>query len=65
MEAWQIARIMLYATALEMTHSTDFLRSTPLRNSWTFENRPKTMFLCDHCGGDGYLMKDQPKATPS
>jgi hypothetical protein len=58
MEAWQIARIMVCKTGFEMDH-TQFLLSTPLRKSWSFENRPKTMSLCDKCGGDGYLMKDQ------
>lgn len=58
MEKWQIARIMLYATALEMTQTTQFLLSAPSKSSWTFENRPKTMSLCDKCDGDGYLMED-------
>jgi hypothetical protein len=57
MEAWQIARIMVCKTGYEMNH-THFLLSTPLRKSWSFENRPKTMSLCDCCGGDGYLTKD-------
>ena len=56
MESWQIARIMLYTTAHEMTNIR-FLLSSPLTASWTFENRPKTMSLCPSCEGGGYLMK--------
>jgi hypothetical protein len=57
MEAWQIARIMLYKTALEMTR-TQFLLSYPSRTSWTIENHPKKMSLCVNCQGNGYLMED-------
>ena len=57
MEAWQIARIVLYAAAYEMK-GTQFLLSTPSRTSWTFTNLPKTMSLCSQCDGNGYLMKD-------
>src|SRR3989442_9692608 len=42
MEPWQIARIMQYATAYEMTH-TKFLLSSPSHSSWTIENHPKRM----------------------
>jgi hypothetical protein len=58
MQPWQIARIMLYATAHEMTPHTQFLQSTPLSKTWTFENRPKTMSFCENCDGDGYVMRD-------
>lgn len=57
MEAWQIVRIMQCATAYEMTH-TRFLLSSPSRSSWTFENSPKKMSLCNNCAGNGYLMED-------
>ncbi len=57
MEAWQIARVMQYATGYEMTH-TQFLLSSPSRTLWTFENIPKTMSVCGTCGGNGYLMND-------
>jgi hypothetical protein len=57
MEAWQIARIMRYATALEMTR-TQFLLSSPSLTSWTFENSPKRMSVCSNCDGNGYLMDD-------
>lgn len=55
METWQIARIVQYATAFEMTH-TQFRLSSPSKNSWVIENNPKTISLCDCCGGNGYLM---------
>jgi hypothetical protein len=58
MEAWQIARIMLYATAHEMIPSTQFFVSSPSRKYWIFENKPKTVTLCDKCNGDGYLIND-------
>ncbi len=57
MESWQIARIITLTTILEMTH-TQFLRSSPMRTSWAFENHPKVASLCPHCDGKGYLMKD-------
>jgi hypothetical protein len=57
MEAWQIARIMLCATTLEMNH-TQFLLSYPSRTSWTIENHRKQMSLCMNCQGNGYLMED-------
>jgi DUF2971 family protein len=57
METWQIARIVLYTTALEMIH-TQFLLSSPSRTSWTIENHPKKISICTNCDGDGYLMKD-------
>jgi len=57
MKDWQIARIMLYATALEMLTHTQFFRSTPVPKSWSFENTLNDISLCEHCGGDGYLMK--------
>jgi hypothetical protein len=59
MEEWQIARIVLWATAHEMIAHTRFLISTPVNNSWTFENKPKTMSICDHCGGGGYLVENR------
>ena len=58
METWQIARIMRSATVLEMIPRTQFLLSSPSISSWTIDNRPKTMSLCPHCEGDGYLMRD-------
>lgn len=58
MEAWQIARIMQYATAYEMIATTQFLLSSPSRTSWTIENCPKKMSLCPNCEGNGYLMED-------
>jgi hypothetical protein len=58
METWQIARIMQYATVQKIQTHTQFLLSTPLPKSWTFENRPKVMSVCPTCEGDGYLMKD-------
>jgi Protein of unknown function (DUF2971) len=60
MEEWQVARIVLWATAHEMMAHTKFLISTPANNSWTFENKPRTMAICEHCGGAGYLT-DGPK----
>jgi Protein of unknown function (DUF2971) len=57
MEAWQIARIMQYTNALDMTN-VQFLLSTPSPTSWTIETSPKTMSVCGTCGGNGYLMKD-------
>lgn len=59
MEAWQIARVMLYATACDMISRTRFLVSTPLRKSWTFENKRKRVSLCDTCIGYGYLMEEE------
>ncbi len=58
MEPWQIARIMLFATGYEMVANTQFLFSTPSRKSWTFENKPKKMSLCDKCSGYGYLVEE-------
>jgi hypothetical protein len=58
METWQIARIVLYATALEMMTHTQFLVSSPSRTSWSIENHPKKITLCMNCEGNGYLMKD-------
>ncbi len=51
METWQIARIVLYATAFEMT-PTQFLLSYPSRTSWTIENHSKKMSLCMNCEGN-------------
>ena len=56
MEPWQIARIMLYTTAYEMTR-TQYLVSAPASTSWTMESRPKKMSLCPKCEGNGYLME--------
>jgi hypothetical protein len=57
MEPWQITRIMQYTDGWEMKQ-VQFQRSYPLRSSWSFENRRKTMCVCDKCQGDGYLMNE-------
>jgi hypothetical protein len=57
MEAWQIARIMVWMTGLEIP-LPQFLLSSPSPSSWTFDNIPKTMSVCGTCGGNGYLTKD-------
>jgi hypothetical protein len=57
MEGWQIARIMLYAKAYEMTQARFFLSSLN-RSSWTIENLQKNITLCKNCIGSGYLMED-------
>ncbi len=58
MASWQIARITLLATAYEMTGRTKFAMSTPSRKTWTLENKPKKISVCNHCDGNGYLMED-------
>lgn len=63
MEDWQKARIVQCVTLLEMTH-TQFLASSPSRSSYTFENSPKKMSLCNSCGGNGYLMDAQVQTDP-
>jgi hypothetical protein len=60
METWQVARVMLYATGYNMTR-TEFLLSSALSTSWSFENRPKVMSMCPSCDGSGYLMNDPQK----
>jgi hypothetical protein len=64
MESWQIARILVFAQALEAIAHTQFFVSTPSRSSWTMETHSKTMSLCTHCDGSGYLMQDQLEAQP-
>jgi hypothetical protein len=58
MEAWQIARVALYAMGYDMMERTEFLLSTRSPKSWTFENKSKTISFCDNCSGNGYVMKD-------
>jgi len=57
MELYNIARIMLWTTARDMSH-IQYMRSTVSKKTWTFENSPKTVTLCEKCGGDGFLMED-------
>lgn len=57
-EGWQIARIIQCATEYDMMAHTQFLLSSPSRNSWTIENHRKKMSLCVRCDGSGYLMED-------
>ena len=56
MEDWQIARIMLLTTALEITDHAQFQFSSPSQSSWTLESVRKQMSVCPHCEGKGYLM---------
>jgi hypothetical protein len=57
MAAWQVARVMLFATAYDM-RATQFALSVPSRKNWTIQIQPKFISLCEHCGGDGYAMSD-------
>jgi hypothetical protein len=57
MEPWQRARIVSCVEAYGMPEVQFFL-SSPSFKSWTFENLPKKMSLCDKCVGNGHLMED-------
>jgi hypothetical protein len=57
MKPWHITRIMQLVTEYEMNH-VKFMISSASKTEWTFQNHPKTMSLCNSCGGNGYLMDD-------
>jgi Protein of unknown function (DUF2971) len=57
MQDWNIARIMQWTAALDVTH-VKFFRSSPVKKSWTFQNVPKSISLCHCCNGAGYSIED-------
>jgi hypothetical protein len=57
MEPWLIAQVMIYVTAYEL-RDIQFFQSVASHKSWSFENEPKEMAMCEDCRGNGYLMGD-------
>jgi hypothetical protein len=57
MERWQIARLVECITNYEMTH-TQFRVASPSKKSWVIETKPRTVSLCPHCTGNGYVISD-------
>lgn len=55
MEDWRIAKIAPYT---EIYEQASFFRSIPSRSGFAFENQPKKVAACEHCGGNGYTMTD-------
>jgi len=57
MEPWNISRISQCLSTLGMQPAVFW--STPSPSEWRFEKQPKELSLCDHCGGNGFSIRDR------